>query len=230
MTRMCDIECVILNARKQRQGLRAHFVETTYVRTCSQTSLFIVSFFFISCVHIIKKSMDVPWTLVYALGSPAYNLERAAQPLSNTQLTSAVLPKSATSSAGSQWWTPKQSSNMIFAQLYANTQAMNPVAKVAPYFTCATNDPLGATPACSPLRDHNPDSSMSGLALTRRTGLALVPAPPTSYQRNAYVLPYPNSGGFYGSSLQVADYPTDIARGPMQCMPNSIRLDGCFAQ
>jgi hypothetical protein len=172
--------------------------------------------------------MNLSWGLIYALGSPAYNLERASQPLSNAQLTSAVLPKAATSSAGSQWWIPKQSSNLIMTQLYSQTGPMNPIAQVAPYFTCSTGDPLAPTPHCAPLRDFNPDSSMSGLALTRRTGFALVPAPPTSYQRNAYNLSYPNSGGFYGSTLQVPDYPTDIPQGPMGCA-SGVRLDTCYS-
>lgn len=191
-----------------------------------KTSLFVDRTLHIICVN--NMSNVLPWPLAYALSSPAFNLEQASRILSNAQMNRLVLPAAATSSAGSQWWVPKQSSNLVGANLYGTYGPMNPIRNVTPYFTCTSGNMLSPSPVCTPVQASNPESTISDLALVAQTGVAQVPAPSVSYQRNAYTLCYPNANGFYGSCLQIPDYPTNIPQGPMQCAPGSVRLDLCY--
>jgi len=136
----------------------------------------------------------------------------------------AVRSAAASSSAGGQWWSAAQGGRMALAVPYANFTANRPMSRTATYVFCAPGDP-SAPPGCTPLRDVNP-WDYDGRGLVRGLGIAPVPPPAVTYQRNAWKLCYPDSQGRPGGCFRVPDFPTDAPRSNMQCEPGSVAISG----
>jgi len=136
----------------------------------------------------------------------------------------AVRSAAASSSAGGQWWSAAQGGQMALAVPYANFSEDRPMPRTATYVFCAPGDP-SAPPGCTPLRDVNP-WDYDDRAYMRGLGIAPIPPPAVTYQRDAWLLCYPESQGRPGGCFRVPDFPTDVPRSNMQCEPGSVAISG----